>query len=91
VGGFFTQIGDLYVVHHLWGMKRPFSSPFDHCILKSGNTFKSLKIFNVFLAYKDLQSREQTRNAAWLKEGWDVNVHYTSEYEQRRGMFGIKY
>ncbi|XP_053466540.1 protein NipSnap homolog 1 [Ictalurus furcatus] len=46
VGGFFTQIGELYVVHHLW-------------------------------AYKDLQSREETRNAAWLKEGWDVSVYYT--------------
>ncbi|XP_024131459.1 protein NipSnap homolog 1 isoform X2 [Oryzias melastigma] len=46
VGGFFTQIGDLYVVHHLW-------------------------------AYESLQSREETRNAAWRKEGWDVNVYYT--------------
>lgn len=31
------------------------------------------------VAYKDLQSREETRNAAWLKEGWDVSVHYTGE------------
>ncbi|XP_026866436.2 protein NipSnap homolog 1 [Electrophorus electricus] len=46
VGGFFTQIGELYVVHHLW-------------------------------AYTDLQSREETRNSAWLKEGWDASVHYT--------------
>ncbi|XP_028680457.2 protein NipSnap homolog 1 [Erpetoichthys calabaricus] len=46
VGGFFTQIGDLYVVHHLW-------------------------------AYKDLQSREETRKAAWRKPGWDENVFYT--------------
>ncbi|CAL8249023.1 unnamed protein product [Merluccius merluccius] len=46
VGGFFSQIGDLYVVHHLW-------------------------------AYKDLQSREETRNCAWLKEGWDSTVYYT--------------
>ncbi|XP_062873921.1 protein NipSnap homolog 1 isoform X2 [Trichomycterus rosablanca] len=46
VGGFFSQIGELYVVHHLW-------------------------------AYKDLQSRHDTRNTAWLKEGWDVSVHYT--------------
>ncbi|KAA0716857.1 Protein NipSnap -like protein 1 [Triplophysa tibetana] len=46
VGGFFTQIGELYVVHHLW-------------------------------AYKDLQSRQETRNTAWLQEGWDANVHYT--------------
>ncbi|KAB1255348.1 Protein NipSnap-like protein 1 [Camelus dromedarius] len=46
VGGFFSQIGELYVVHHLW-------------------------------AYKDLQSREETRNAAWRKRGWDENVYYT--------------
>ncbi|MGH0182647.1 UNVERIFIED_CONTAM: hypothetical protein FKN15_010235 [Acipenser sinensis] len=46
VGGFFTQIGDLYLVHHLW-------------------------------AYKDLQSRAETRNSAWLKPGWDENVYYT--------------
>ncbi|KAK1156500.1 hypothetical protein AOXY_G25478, partial [Acipenser oxyrinchus oxyrinchus] len=46
VGGFFTQIGDLYLVHHLW-------------------------------AYKDLQSRAETRNSAWLKPGWDENVFYT--------------
>ncbi|XP_018596007.1 protein NipSnap homolog 1 isoform X4 [Scleropages formosus] len=46
VGGFFTQIGELYVVHHLW-------------------------------AYKDLQSREETRNFAWQKPGWDTAVYYT--------------
>uniref|UniRef100_A0A4W5LQD3 Nipsnap homolog 1 (C. elegans) n=1 Tax=Hucho hucho TaxID=62062 RepID=A0A4W5LQD3_9TELE len=46
IGGFFTQIGDLYEVHHLW-------------------------------AYKDLQSREETRNSAWQKEGWDSSVYYT--------------
>jgi hypothetical protein len=46
VGGFFSQIGELYVVHHLW-------------------------------AYKDLQSREETRNAAWRKRGWNENVYYT--------------
>ncbi|XP_029534540.1 protein NipSnap homolog 1-like [Oncorhynchus nerka] len=46
VGGFFSQIGDLYEVHHLW-------------------------------AYKDLQSREETRNSAWQKEGWDTSVYYT--------------
>ncbi|KAL7986734.1 hypothetical protein Chor_013017 [Crotalus horridus] len=46
VGGFFSQIGELYIVHHLW-------------------------------AYKDLQSREETRNAAWRKRGWDENVYYT--------------
>ncbi|KAA0720550.1 Protein NipSnap -like protein 2 [Triplophysa tibetana] len=46
VGGFFSQIGRLYMVHHLW-------------------------------AYKDLQSREETRNAAWKHDGWDEMVYYT--------------
>jgi len=45
-GGFFSQIGNLYMVHHLW-------------------------------AYKDLQAREDTRNAAWQQEGWDEVVYYT--------------
>lgn len=32
----------------------------------------------VFLAaYKDLQSREDTRNGAWQQEGWDEVVYYT--------------
>ncbi|XP_062274083.1 protein NipSnap homolog 1 isoform X1 [Scomber scombrus] len=46
VGGFFSQIGDLYVVHHLW-------------------------------AYESLQSRDETRDSAWMKEGWAVNVYHT--------------
>uniref|UniRef100_A0A672ZHX9 NIPSNAP domain-containing protein n=1 Tax=Sphaeramia orbicularis TaxID=375764 RepID=A0A672ZHX9_9TELE len=46
VGGFFSQIGNLYMVHHLW-------------------------------AYKDLQSRENTRNGAWQQEGWHEVVYYT--------------
>uniref|UniRef100_A0AAV2J2B0 NIPSNAP domain-containing protein n=1 Tax=Knipowitschia caucasica TaxID=637954 RepID=A0AAV2J2B0_KNICA len=46
VAGFFSQIGNLYMVHHLW-------------------------------AYKDLQSRDITRNAAWQQEGWDEVVYYT--------------
>uniref|UniRef100_A0A8C6L0N1 Nipsnap homolog 2 n=1 Tax=Nothobranchius furzeri TaxID=105023 RepID=A0A8C6L0N1_NOTFU len=46
VGGFFSQIGSLYQVHHLW-------------------------------AYKDLESRETIRNAAWHRDGWDEVVYYT--------------
>uniref|UniRef100_W5M983 Nipsnap homolog 2 n=2 Tax=Lepisosteus oculatus TaxID=7918 RepID=W5M983_LEPOC len=46
VGGFFSQIGNLYMVHHLW-------------------------------AYKDLQTRDDTRNAAWQQDGWDECVYYT--------------
>uniref|UniRef100_A0A8C6PTR2 Nipsnap homolog 2 n=1 Tax=Nothobranchius furzeri TaxID=105023 RepID=A0A8C6PTR2_NOTFU len=52
VGGFFSQIGDLYMVHHLW-------------------------------AYKDLLSREETRNAVWQQEGWHEVVYYTVPLIQR--------
>ncbi|XP_072909677.1 protein NipSnap homolog 2 [Hemitrygon akajei] len=52
VGGFFSQIGELYTVHHLW-------------------------------AYKDLQSRDETRNSAWQKSGWDECVYYTVPLIQR--------
>uniref|UniRef100_A0A6I8RDY4 Nipsnap homolog 2 n=1 Tax=Xenopus tropicalis TaxID=8364 RepID=A0A6I8RDY4_XENTR len=46
VAGFFSQIGHLYMVHHLW-------------------------------AYKDLQTRDDIRNSAWQKDGWDECVYYT--------------
>uniref|UniRef100_A0AC11BWT4 Uncharacterized protein n=1 Tax=Ovis aries TaxID=9940 RepID=A0AC11BWT4_SHEEP len=46
VGGFFSQTGQLYMVHHLW-------------------------------AYKDLQTREDIRNAAWHKHDWEELVYYT--------------
>uniref|UniRef100_A0A8D1DGH7 Nipsnap homolog 2 n=1 Tax=Sus scrofa TaxID=9823 RepID=A0A8D1DGH7_PIG len=49
VGGFFSQIGELYMVHHLW-------------------------------AYKDLQTREDIRNAAWHKHGWEELVYYTGTF-----------
>lgn len=31
-------------------------------------------------AYKDLQSREDTRNAVWQQEGWHEVVYYTGEW-----------
>ncbi|XP_014664045.1 PREDICTED: protein NipSnap-like [Priapulus caudatus] len=46
VAGFFTNIGVIHNVHHLW-------------------------------AYDDLQSRKETREAAWQKPGWDKCVQYT--------------
>ena len=46
VVGLFSQIGDLYTVHHVWG-------------------------------YKDLQTRKETREAAWSRPGWDECVAYT--------------
>lgn len=34
-------------------------------------------------AYKDLQSREDTRNAIWQQEGWHEVVYYTGEQEKK--------
>jgi len=38
-------------------------------------------------AYKDLQSREDTRNGAWQQEGWDEVVYYTGE--SSRGDYNV--
>ena len=41
---------------------------------------------SVISAYKDLQSRENTRNAAWQQEGWDKAVYYTGESPSERAI-----
>ncbi|NWY06171.1 NIPS1 protein, partial [Nothoprocta ornata] len=71
VGGFFSQIGELYVVHHLWGEWAP-GAPMGASYHRD-----TLPPPCVPIAYRDLQSREETRNAAWRKSGWDENVYYT--------------
>ncbi|NWR39376.1 NIPS1 protein, partial [Tachuris rubrigastra] len=71
VGGFFSQIGELYVVHHLWGKG---GTPGG---VGTGLGGSGCQCHPVPAAYKDLQSREETRNAAWRKRGWDENVYYT--------------
>ncbi|NXV65458.1 NIPS1 protein, partial [Molothrus ater] len=73
VGGFFSQIGELYVVHHLWGKGGHLEGPpaWGLCWGAQGAP-PALPT-----AYRDLQSREETRNAAWRKRGWDENVYYT--------------
>ena len=47
---------------------------------------------NVFLftAYESLESREETRNSAWLKEGWDSNVYYTGRAAIRARKSGME-
>ncbi|KAL6257182.1 hypothetical protein P5V15_012112 [Pogonomyrmex californicus] len=44
--GYFSQIGRLYNVHHIW-------------------------------CYKNLKSRQETRESAWRQPGWDEYVAYT--------------
>ncbi|NXE71652.1 NIPS1 protein, partial [Calcarius ornatus] len=73
VGGFFSQIGELYVVHHLWGKGgHPGAPPAWGPCWGAQGAPRALPT-----AYRDLQSREETRNAAWRKRGWDENVYYT--------------
>lgn len=98
VGGFFSQIGELYVVHHLWGRtgnllgagpREAWDAGQGRAQWKEGSVLvgegtrssvlkERARVFPT--AYKDLQSREETRNAAWRKRGWDQNVYYTGEY-----------
>ncbi|NWI02468.1 NIPS1 protein, partial [Tichodroma muraria] len=73
VGGFFSQIGELYVVHHLWGKGCHPGGPLA-LGLAGGSGCQPRPVPT---AYRDLQSREETRNAAWRKRGWDENVYYT--------------
>lgn len=42
-------------------------------------------------AYKDLQSREDTRNGAWQQEGWDEVVYYTGTEEFGSLFLGLAY
>ena len=72
--GFFSQIGRLYNVHHIWGN----NSKLFNLLMNPTNFFTSnvyRKLF--FIAYSDLQSRKETRESAWRKPGWDECVAYT--------------
>ena len=84
VGGFFSQIGELYVVHHLWGKRAPRRPPRPRVPPPRGRRGAGgpgCQPPPLPAAYKDLQSREETRNAAWRKRGWDENVYYTGEQD----------
>ncbi|KAK7487907.1 hypothetical protein BaRGS_00020808 [Batillaria attramentaria] len=83
VAGFFSQMGDLYTVHHIWvrmlhqarGIKfrqsnnEPVAGFFSHL----GQQYNVHHLW----AYTDLETRKQTREAAWQRPGWDECVAYT--------------
>lgn len=48
------------------------------CVLPPSIT-SAMTLVLLIAAYKDLQSREDTRNGAWQQEGWDEVVYYTGE------------
>lgn len=69
IAGFFSQIGQLYCVHHLWSK---------HTLYKICYSMLRL-IIDQFQCteYDDLQARREIREAAWRKPGWDECVAYT--------------
>lgn len=47
------------------------------CIHVKQVRFAKWHNLSLFAAYKNLQSRQETRNLAWQKDGWDSTVYYT--------------
>lgn len=78
--GFFSQIGRLYNVHHIWC--KFFNKKFFRYLIASKRKIKEIltnvEWFYVFvLGYKSLQDRKESREAAWRAPGWDECVAYT--------------
>ncbi|KAK3775425.1 hypothetical protein RRG08_010217 [Elysia crispata] len=90
VAGFFAQIGNVYSVEHMWGLqiccvsvecarargiqhRRENNEPVAGYFTQLGQQFTVHHIW----AYKDLQTRKETREAAWNRPGWDECVSYT--------------
>lgn len=62
--GFFSQIGRLYNVHHIW------------CTWIINIIYDMIKD-KLFIGYKNLDARRETRESAWRSPGWDECVAYT--------------
>lgn len=70
--GFFSQIGRLYNVHHIW------CKDFHHQLKNSIWLISTSDISLLFLSgYKSLQDRKESREASWRSPGWDECVAYT--------------
>lgn len=69
--GFFSQIGRLYNVHHIW-CKYPWFLIF----VFARYHLQFVQSFE-FVGYKNLQTRKETRESAWRSPGWDECVAYT--------------
>lgn len=64
--GFFSQIGRLYNVHHIW------------CKCECGSLEGNLLLTATSISgYDSLQARKETREKAWRSPGWDECVAYT--------------
>ena len=82
VGGWFSQIGEMHQVHHLWG--KPIATSYN---ILSSSTIVVVRMYNInyccnHSAYKDLPDRTETRRSAWEFPGWDECVVRTGEQEQ---------
>lgn len=68
--GFFSQIGRLYNVHHIWCKFERFQY--------LNNKFSiwncDLQLKSCIAGYKSLQDRKESREAAWRAPGWHSNI-----------------
>lgn len=65
IGGWFSQIGIMHQVHHMWG----------GCLITCRNS--CFLISCLIAAYKDLNERHETRQSNWQLPGWDECVQKT--------------
>lgn len=78
--GYFSQIGRLYNVHHIWCKCETTYCLYYVCFMYIHYARSSSYISHIcfyFSGYKDLQSRKETRESAWRSPGWDECVAYT--------------
>lgn len=72
--GFFSQIGRLYNVHHIWCKHWHISK------LRISRIILNMIISKWSISstgYKSLQDRKECREASWRSPGWDECVAYT--------------
>lgn len=72
--GFFSQIGRLYNVHHVWCKLKGTDEKLAHVF---SSRICVLILFISIVGYKSLQDRKESREAAWRSPGWDECVAYT--------------
>lgn len=76
VGAWFTQLGELNTVYHMWTYPYVLTLKLKHFKIK----------LIVQQIHSDLQTRKTTREDAWNTEGWPETVYKTG-----KDKFHIKY
>src|SRR3954467_8454748 len=72
VGAWFSQLGSLNYVHHMWTYPYVYFPP----ILLTVR-FELSPACGCKYGFRDLQTRKETRESAWKIEGWPQTVYNT--------------